>query len=323
MEDAMAPRPPNDLLDAFIADGNTLYGPRPTKYSGVFDLVWFGRGAVLELGEGVSFAAAKLVYSPGGGSLSIERGATIKGRLEVGGGGHLRIGENSFLNRPCDIRAGEGARVDIGTGCLFSNVKVMTSDMHSVLDVGTGKRTNPAAGIVIEDNVWIAEDVKVAKGVRIGTGSIIAAGSLVTRSIAPLSLAGGRPARVLRTGVWWTRALAPMPALPAPAFAPGDIPLDKAVLDLLIARKEFALVEKVVFTAQAAAENGADLKTTAATTALPVFARWALVQAQMARGSFDPKLRAELDQGLAAILAEMPDHAEARSLRGRLAAGKI
>lgn len=309
----MALRPPSELLDAFIAAGNRLYGPRPSSFSGNFDLVWSGQGSTLELGDDVSFASAKLVYSPGGGTIKVEHGATIKGRLEVGGGGEISIGKDSFLNRPCDIRAGEGAKVDIGSRCLFSNVKVMTSDMHSVLDAKNGVRTNPAAGIVIEDEVWIAEDVKVAKGVRIGTGSIIAAGSLVTRSISPLCLAGGRPAQVLRSGVTWSRSLVRTRALPAPEFTPMDIPLDSAVLDLLIKRGQFALVIAVV----AAAEM--DSRTDVATGNLPVFALWARAQALLADGLTDPSVRADLDRTLASILATDPDHPGAQLMRDQLA----
>lgn len=296
----MAPRTPNELFDAFIADGNQLIGHRPAKYIGTFDIVWKGGGSVVEIGENVTFSLVKLAFPNGGGRITVESGATIKGRLEVSGGGSILVGEDSFLNRVCDFRGGEGAAVVIGKRCLFSNVKVMTSDMHSILDIASGKRTNPAAGIVIEDDVWLAEDVKIAKGVRIGSGSVIAAGSLVTRSIPPLSIAAGRPARVLRSGVSWTRSLKKMPPLPPPTFQPGDIPLEKEVMRLLVARKEFALVEAVISAAE--------------TQALPLFARWYLVLSRHKLRKPNPGALAMLEQ----ILEEMPGHDAARKLRDTL-----
>lgn len=296
----MTARTPDDLLDAFAADGNKLIGPRPTRYIGKFDMVWKGGGSVIELEEDVTFQTLKLAFSDGGGTIRIEKGVTVKGRLEVNGGGVIRIGAGTFLNRVCDIRGGEGAVVDIGKNCLFSNVKVMTSDMHSMLDITTGKRTNPAAGIVIEDEVWVAEDVKIAKGVRIGTGSVIGAGSLVTRSIAPLSVAAGRPAKVLRSGVRWTRSLKKMPPLPAPNFHASEIPLEKEILRLLVERKQFALVEAVISSSEL--------------DPLPLYARWYLVLARFKLGHRDSHAYAMLD----AIITEAPTHIAAQKLRATL-----
>ena len=296
----MPPRLPDELFDAFVADGNKLIGPRPAHYIGSFDMVWKGGGAIIELGEDVTLSSVKMAFPGGGGRIRLENTVTAKGRLEVSGGGSIRIGESSFLNRACDIRGGEGAAVDIGKNCLFSNVKVMTSDMHSIIDVKTGKRSNPAAGIVIEDQVWLSEDVKIAKGVRIGTGSVIAAGSLVTRSIAPFCLAAGRPAKVLRSGVHWSRSLRKMPALPAPKFQPGDIPLEKEAMRLLIERKEFALVEAVIAAASA--------------DPLPLFARWYLTLCRHKLGIPHPQARDMLDQ----IIQEAPTHEAAKKLRSTL-----
>lgn len=287
----------DELFDAFIADGNKLIGPRPKAINRSFSLTWSGSESVLEFGENVTLTTAVIVFQPGGGKISLGQNVIIKGRLEVASGGSIKVGDDTCLNRPCDFRGGEGAAIEIGARCLFSNVKVMTSDMHSVLNLATGRRTNPAAGIAIEDEVWMAEDVKVAKGVRIGTGSVIAAGSLVTRSIAPFSLAAGRPAKVLRSGVGWTRALQRMRPLPPPAFKPVDIPLERSVLQLLVSRRQYALVEAVI---AAAADP----------TNLPTFARWYLVFCRHKLGKENPGALDILQK----IMAENPAHETARKL---------
>ena len=296
----MKPRTPDSFLDAFIADGNTVIGPRPVSYLGTFRMLWKGGGSVLEFGENVTLSMARIQFTSGGGTIRLGRDVTAKGRLEVTGGGEVRIDEGTFLNRACDIRGGEGATVHIGKNCLFSNVKVMTSDMHSILDLATGKRTNSAASIVIEDEVWIAEDVKIAKGVRVGTGAVIAAGSLVTRSIAPLCLAAGRPARVIRTGVSWSRTLKRMQPQPAPDFQAADIPLDKEVLRLLVSRQEYAVVDGVIARHMDAP--------------LPLFAKWYLVLCRDKLGTPLPNAVALLDE----ILAEAPGHDAARKMRAQL-----
>lgn len=53
--------------------------------------------------------------------------------------------------------------------------------------------------IVLEDNVWLATGVSVMAGVRIGQGTIVAAGSVVTRDLPAMVLAGGVPAKVIKS----------------------------------------------------------------------------------------------------------------------------
>lgn len=297
----MNQRTPNDLLDAFVADGNKLIGHRPKSYIGTFDLVWYGAGSLIELGENVTFSLTRLIFGYGGGTVRIGNDVVTRGKLEVNSGGEICIGSGTRFNRVSDIRGGEGAKVEIGEKCLFSNVKVMTSDMHSILNATTGERTNPAAGITIEDNVWLAEDVKIAKGVRVGSGSVVAAGSLVTHSIAPLSLAAGRPARVLRSGISWSRSLKNVPHLPAPQFTPAEIPLEKETIRHLIHRKEYGLVEAVISSAE---KNGH----------LPIFARWYLVLSRHQLGIANPNALGILDS----IISEAPEHTAALNLRKKL-----
>jgi acetyltransferase-like isoleucine patch superfamily enzyme len=52
--------------------------------------------------------------------------------------------------------------------------------------------------VVVEDDVWIGTKTTILKGVRIGRGAVIAANSLVTHDVAPFTLSGGNPLRVLR-----------------------------------------------------------------------------------------------------------------------------
>ncbi|WP_319004506.1 acyltransferase [Loktanella gaetbuli] len=90
-----------------------------------------------------------------------------------------------------DIRIGD--RVAIGP-----DVVIRDSDNHG-LAVG-GPATAP---VMIGDDVWIGQRAMILKGVTIGDGAVVAAGAVVTRDVAPRSLVGGVPARVLRTEVQW------------------------------------------------------------------------------------------------------------------------
>jgi acetyltransferase-like isoleucine patch superfamily enzyme len=56
-----------------------------------------------------------------------------------------------------------------------------------------------AQGIVIEDDVWIGSGAVITDGVHIGKGAVVAAGAVVTSDVAPHTIVGGVPARVIRT----------------------------------------------------------------------------------------------------------------------------
>lgn len=50
----------------------------------------------------------------------------------------------------------------------------------------------------IGSDVWLGYGVRVRSGVEIGHGAVVAMGSVVTKDIAPYSVVGGNPAKVLR-----------------------------------------------------------------------------------------------------------------------------
>ena len=55
-----------------------------------------------------------------------------------------------------------------------------------------------AEGIVIEDDVWIGSAAVITDGVRVGKGAVVAAGAVVTKDVAPHTVVGGVPARLIR-----------------------------------------------------------------------------------------------------------------------------
>ena len=56
-------------------------------------------------------------------------------------------------------------------------------------------------GIKIGNDVWIGSNVVILDGVSIGDGVVIGAGSVVTKSIEPLTIVAGVPAKKLTLGV--------------------------------------------------------------------------------------------------------------------------
>ena len=82
------------------------------------------------------------------------------------------------------------------------NVVIVDADFHALWPPESRVST-PAiesdADVTIGRNVWIGMRSIVLKGVTIGDGAIVAAGSVVTGDIPSNTLAGGVPARVIRT----------------------------------------------------------------------------------------------------------------------------
>lgn len=116
----------------------------------------------------------------------------------------LQIGAACSFNGLVKISLHEPSAIRIGDGCLFgSDVDVVSSDMHSILDAATGARINPARSVAIGDRVWVGQKATILKGVTIGSGAVIGASAVVTHDVPGNSAAAGNPARVVRTGVTW------------------------------------------------------------------------------------------------------------------------
>jgi acetyltransferase-like isoleucine patch superfamily enzyme len=123
------------------------------------------------------------------------------------------------VDRPCMVSAiGSVARVVIGDHSGFSgtvicaadeivigdnvlcgsNVTIVDADWHGLDPAARRGNVGATAPVRIEDDVFLGLGAVVLKGVTIGHGSVVGAGSVVTRSIPPLSVAAGNPARVIR-----------------------------------------------------------------------------------------------------------------------------
>ena len=105
----------------------------------------------------------------------------------------LRIGDRCVINSGSDISAWHS--ITIGDNFRLGEfASVQDWDGHEV-EEGTTARVAP---VVIGDNVWIARRAMVFPGVTIGDHVVVAAGAVVVRDVAPRTIVGGVPARVLR-----------------------------------------------------------------------------------------------------------------------------
>lgn len=176
-------------------------------------LWWLRRQPGVQVGR-VRLEGIPLIEVRNGGRLYIEDNVRLKSLntgyhvnmfapvklLAVHPGSVVRIGANSRIYGTC-INA--FASIDIGKNCLIAaNCQIMDTNGHAICFPDVDNRLNlvdTPKPIVIEDSVWLGTGTIIMPGVRIGRGSIVGAGSVVTCNIPPMCLAGGNPARIIRT----------------------------------------------------------------------------------------------------------------------------
>lgn len=110
-------------------------------------------------------------------------------------GKNLRIGKRVFINSGCKFQDQGG--ITIGDDVLIGHNCVIATLNHA-MDPDRRADMIPAP-VKIEDKVWIGANATVLQGVTIGEGAVIAAGAVVNRNIPARTVAGGVPARILKS----------------------------------------------------------------------------------------------------------------------------
>lgn len=146
----------------------------------------------------------------------------ISGPLRIRLGNNCRVsGHSTFSGRSCskisplliignnvDIgwmtTLAVGSRIEIGDNVRIAGRALLAGYPGHPLDaeartLGLPETDQQVADIILEQDVWLATGVSVMAGVCIGHGTIVAAGSVVTHDLPAMVLAGGVPARVIRS----------------------------------------------------------------------------------------------------------------------------
>ena len=150
-----------------------------------------GEGALMVIGDGVYCGA---------GAMSCLDTSTVL------------IGAGTTATNWAMLDACNGGIILAGHDGMWAHgVSLMTDDTHAIRDVATGRRLNGRGGrIVLDRHVWLGESARVLGGARIGHDCVVGAWAMVKNAeIAPNSVCVGIPARVVRSGVTWSREDAP------------------------------------------------------------------------------------------------------------------
>jgi acetyltransferase-like isoleucine patch superfamily enzyme len=102
------------------------------------------------------------------------------------------VGFNTEFDVSQSVRIGD--KVLIAPGCFITDHSHRRQAGQYIADQGCD-----VAPVVLGDDVWLGAGVVVLPGVTIGTGAIVAAGAVVNRSVEPMAIVAGVPARAIGT----------------------------------------------------------------------------------------------------------------------------
>jgi acetyltransferase-like isoleucine patch superfamily enzyme len=104
------------------------------------------------------------------------------------------LGREVFVGFNTEIDASESVRVGnmvlIAPGCFITDHNHRRVAGQYIANQGCD-----VAPVVLEDDVWLGAGVVVLPGVTIGAGAVVAAGAVVNRSVEPMAIVAGVPAR--------------------------------------------------------------------------------------------------------------------------------
>jgi len=198
---------------AVFARPSAMMPRLPWSEAGRAARAWMRFDAAAKLGDGCRLGPRAWCVNGSGDPARIVLGPRVvcRGllRVENFGAGRIEIGADSYIGDDCLLSASCG--ISIGDGVLMAHgVQLFDNDSHP-LDAAAraadfaavlcgGRRGSIAsAPIRVGARAWIGFGAIVLKGVAIGEDSVVAAGSVVTRDVPAGTIAGGNPARVLKS----------------------------------------------------------------------------------------------------------------------------
>jgi acetyltransferase-like isoleucine patch superfamily enzyme len=109
-------------------------------------------------------------------------------------GKNLILGKRVFINSGCKFQDQGG--LTIGDDVLIGHNVVIATLNHAFSPEHRGD-LEPQP-VRIGNRVWVGANATILPGVTIGDGAIVAAGAVVTKDVAPRTVVGGVPAKVIK-----------------------------------------------------------------------------------------------------------------------------
>jgi acetyltransferase-like isoleucine patch superfamily enzyme len=120
----------------------------------------------------------------------------------------VKVGRKSYGGLTIFFFGREEERLTIGDFVsIANNVKFLLGGNHAYDKLSTFPfltkyfatlEAGTKGPIVVANDAWIGYDCTILSGVTIGQGAVVAAGSVVTKDVAPYSIVGGNPAKLIK-----------------------------------------------------------------------------------------------------------------------------
>lgn len=107
-------------------------------------------------------------------------------------GNDVDLAKGVLITTDGGVSIGDRTLVGYGTSILSSNHNIPTNQ-ERIFNAG-----HTRAPVHISSDVWIGANCTILPGVTVGEGAVIAAGSIVTKDVAPFTMVGGVPAKLIR-----------------------------------------------------------------------------------------------------------------------------
>ena len=137
------------------------------------------------------YMASVLRVMPNDANSKFENEIYISDAKQLTIGNHVRINENAFFQGDISI----GNHVMIAPGVAIYTV----AHRHDTIETPMVQQgTTESKKVTIGNNAWLGRNVVVLPGITVGEGAIVGANSVITKNVAPFTIVGGVPAKLIR-----------------------------------------------------------------------------------------------------------------------------
>ncbi len=181
--------------DIFKKDlSGEMVSPNEPGYDKLISSIWETMKLASELNTGWHTQEEVRAYLKQITGREIDPSVTLLPPFYVDYGKNIRMGKGCWIQQGCTFFDRGG--ITLGNGVFIApKVNLITINHDPNPENRSATYGRP---IVIEDNVWIGINATILPGVTIGHGSIVGANSVVTRSVPPLVVVAGNPAKVVK-----------------------------------------------------------------------------------------------------------------------------
>jgi acetyltransferase-like isoleucine patch superfamily enzyme len=173
--------------------GETIAADDP-DYHKLRDASFTTRRLLLELNQAAEPEEMRRLLSRITGG-EIDESSAIFPPFFVNYGKHTQIGKNVFINFDCVFLDLGGILIE--DGVLIAPKVSLLSEGHPLSP--DARHSLTVAPIHIKQDAWIGAGATIMQGVTIGRNAVVASGAVVTKDVPDNTVAGGIPAKVIKT----------------------------------------------------------------------------------------------------------------------------